>query len=81
MRESPQSPMPFGLPLRTRNTIKVDVSRPSLLFGNRLSQFTGNSLPAFAMPSTSAAKAQRDDVSPEGRRATERACLPEPPCG
>src|ERR1044072_3584201 len=76
MRSS-QSLMPFGLPLRTRNTI-VEVYG-ALLLGRRLCQLMGSSLPFSAIASTSAASASV--TTSAGRPSiTERACLPDPPC-
>src|SRR5262245_48291033 len=74
---SPQSLMPLGLPLRTRNTM-VDVYG-ELLCGRRDCQFTGRSLRLVTRASMSAAKASV--TTSAGRPSiTVRACLPEPPC-
>ena len=69
--------MPFGLPLRTRNTV-VEVLG-ALLLGRRLAQSAGISLPRLAMASMSL-----DwfivTTSASSPSITERACLLEPPC-
>src|SRR3569833_1746307 len=74
---SAQSLMPFGLPLRTMNTM-VDVYG-ALLFGNRLSQLSGNSFACCAMLSMYAASASVT-TSPGRPSMTARAWRPDPPC-
>jgi hypothetical protein len=77
LARSAQSRIPFGLPLRTRITVTDVVG--AALFGRRLAQSSGISLPRVASTSmsldwfivtTSASRPSR----------TERACLLEPPC-
>ena len=69
--------MPFGLPLRTRNTI-VDVYGV-LLCGRRFCQSAGSSFAVVGDRVDVVGERQRDDV---GVEAVDhgRACLPEPPC-
>ena len=57
---SPQSLMPLGLPLRTRNTI-VEVYG-ALLSGRRLCQFSGSSLPRVAICIHITGQSQRHDI-------------------
>ena len=77
LARSAQSWMPFGLPLRTRITVTEVVG--AALFGSRLAQSSGISLPRAAMASMSLAwfivttSASRPSI-------TARACLLEPPC-
>ncbi|MNH40658.1 hypothetical protein D3C79_1020140 [compost metagenome] len=73
---SPQSLMPFGLPLRTRNTM-VEVYGV-LASGRRFCQSSGKVLPSLAISSMSPARA-RVTTSARKPSITARPCLPEPP--
>ena len=68
--------MPFGFPLRTRNTI-VDVYG-ALLCGNRVCQLSGRSFAMRAISSMSYASASVT-TSASRPSITLRACLPDPP--
>ena len=77
LTKSPQSLMPFGLPLWTKNTM-VEVYGVELL-GNFFCQSFGSKFEFSAMASISAASA-KVTTSASRPSMTERACLPEPPC-